>query len=290
MTVLGIDTSHWQGAVDFGAVKRAGYSFAFLQATDGVGVVDGMFATSRSRARAAGMTVGYYHFAQGGDPTAEADHFCATVGTLAVGELVALDWETTAADPPSWCRVWLDRVRDRLGVHPLIYMNQRVLAGFDWSQVVAGDYGLWLAKYDFTQSVPQTGAWSNVAIKQFSDRGSVPGVSGGVDLDVFFGSAATLARYGKQPPPPPPPPAPAPVPPVSPTQLPFLEELMAVSPADRAALIDDIAQAVRSDQFTITTGPGKGTKIADQTALRDLYQNVQALQADVAAIKRKLGA
>lgn len=272
MTLLGIDVSHWQGAVNFAAVKRAGYSFAILKATDGV-LSDPTFAANRALARAAGLTVGAYHFAEGGDPNAEADNFCRTVGSLTVGELAVLDWETKAGNPPLWCKTWLDRVASKLGARPLIYMNQTTLAGFDWRPVVAGNYGLWLAKYDGNQTQPAGGAWPVVAMKQFTSSGTVNGINGQCDLDVFFGDAAALARYGKQPPP-------------TPTPLPG----DTVTPQDIQAIATAVATMVRQDTFTITEGPNKGQKIADQTALRDTYQAVAAMRAELDAIKKKLGA
>jgi GH25 family lysozyme M1 (1,4-beta-N-acetylmuramidase) len=197
-TLLGIDVSNHQGLVDFAAVKRAGYAFVFLKATEGVGFTDGMFATDRAKARAAGLVVGAYHFSSAGDPIAEANAFCAVVGSLTTGDLVVLDWETSAPNPPAWCKAWLDRVSAILGVKPLIYLNQTERDGFDWTPVVSGDYGLWIAQYDGNQSVPASGKWPTVALKQDTSSGSVPGVAGGVDVDVFYGDANTLAAYGYQ--------------------------------------------------------------------------------------------
>jgi GH25 family lysozyme M1 (1,4-beta-N-acetylmuramidase) len=198
-TLLGIDVSNHQGPVDFGAVKRAGNAFVILKATEGVGFTDATFASNRTKAHAAGLVVGAYHFASGGDPVAEANAFCAVVGSLAAGELVVLDWETKTANPPAWCRMWLDRVAAVLGVKPLIYMNQTTRDGHDWSPVVAGDYGLWIAAYDNSATVvPSPGHWPNVALKQWTSGGSVPGVAGPTDRNVFFGDLTTLAAYGYQ--------------------------------------------------------------------------------------------
>jgi lysozyme len=285
MTLVGIDVSHWQGTVDFAAVKRAGYSFVILKASDGV-LSDPTFAGNRARAHVAGLTVGAYHFAEAGDPNAEADNFCRIVGSLAVGELAVLDWETKTANPPLWCKTWLDRVASKLGVRPLIYMNQNTLAGFNWAPVVAGNYGLWLAKYDNSQSQPAGGAWPVVAMKQFTSGGTVPGVSGQCDVDVFYGDAATLAKYGKQPAPVPPPPAPkpptpTPVPtpePPTPPSIDVLQEIAAMDPATYAKLVDDIATAaahkVWTSYFTATSGPSKGQQVLEGEAIKALYQAI----------------
>lgn len=222
MTLLGADISHYQGTPDFRAAKAAGLSFVFLKATEGTNYTDPTLNTNRNNAKAAGLVTGYYHFARNGDPVAEATQFCNAVGTLAAGELAALDWEVAGANPPAWSKVWLDTVAGRLGVKPLIYMNKSAEAGSDWTPVVRGDYGLWLANYDFsaTNPMPSVKHWPFVAIEQYSDRAQITGIVGGVDADVFQGTAETLAKYGKQgapapaptPTPPPPPPAPTPPP------------------------------------------------------------------------------
>lgn len=218
MTILGIDISHYQGNPDFGAVRAAGVGFVILKATENTNYTDPSLHTNLSNARANGLSVGFYHFARGTNADAEAQFFCNAVGALQPGDLVALDWEIQAGDPVGWSLAWLRAVEARLGVKPLIYMNQSTVAGFDWSPVVNENYGLWLAKYDNSQAAPSVAHWPFVAIKQYSDAGRINGVAGTVDLDVFEGSAEALAKYGFQgvaptpapAPTPPPPPAPAP--------------------------------------------------------------------------------
>ena len=62
----------------------------------------------------------------------------------ALGEAVlVLDWEVEATWNVAWAKQWLDRVYEKTGVKPMIYMSGAVITGNDWSSVVAGDYGLW---------------------------------------------------------------------------------------------------------------------------------------------------
>lgn len=197
MTLLGIDVSHWQRSVNWSTVRRAGYRFAILKATQNSGWSDDTFADKRAKARAAGLVTGAYHFAGPGDVAAEVSHFCRTVGTLQPGELIALDWEVTSRDPVGWCLAWLRAVEDRLGLKPLLYMNRSTCDGFNWTPVVQAGYPLWLARYDGSQAQPTGTRWPSVAMKQLTKTGSVPGIAGGVDVDVFYGDEAALARLGK---------------------------------------------------------------------------------------------
>lgn len=195
--IHGCDLSNHQGSPDFTAVRSAGLEFVVLKATEGVGYQDPRCAASRARAREAGLVVGLYHFARAGDPVAEADFFARSTGGLAPGEFAVLDWEVPAADPVGWCAAWLHTAAQRLAVRPLVYLNRSLRDGHDWSPVIAGDFGLWLARYDGVPDAVPPGPWPVLAMKQYSDEGSVPGVDGPVDLDVFYGTAEQLRAYAR---------------------------------------------------------------------------------------------
>ena len=96
VTYEGIDVSSYQGSVDWAQVKGAGLVFAFAKATQGTSQVDPEFATNWSGMRAAGLVCGAYHFLDADqDPTAQAEHFLATV-KLEAGDLPpVLDIEVT---------------------------------------------------------------------------------------------------------------------------------------------------------------------------------------------------
>lgn len=193
--LTGPDVSHFQGAVDFAAVKAAGHSFAVVKATEGTGYTDPLFAINRNRAAGAGLHVGMYHFARAGDPHAEAAYFLQQVGTLKPGEFVVLDWEVPHPNPPLWCAAWMKHVGGSLKVKPLLYMNQTARDGWDWTALVPASL-LWLAKYDNSPAPSPAGAWRSLTMKQFTDRGACPGISGGVDLNAFYGDATALANLG----------------------------------------------------------------------------------------------
>lgn len=217
----GIDISHHQGTPNFDQVHAAGVQFVIAKATEGTGFIDDQFARNRAETHRIGAIFGAYHFADGGDPIAEANHFCAIVGALAVGEFPVLDWETRHPDPAAWCKAFCDQVKARTGVKPLVYLNQSTLAGYDWSPVVGGDYGLWLAKYDGAPgATPQAGRWPFCAMKQYTSSGHVPGIGGNVDMDAFYGDLGALLRYGKQGGAPAPAPVPAPAPKPAPAPAP----------------------------------------------------------------------
>ncbi|MBX3111392.1 MAG: hypothetical protein KF857_05220 [Fimbriimonadaceae bacterium] len=196
--IWGIDISKWQGTVDFAQVKTA-VSFIVMRSDYGTSR-DERYLYNRAAAEAQGIAIGFYHYAypQYHSATEEADYFSTNVAPLKPGQFVVLDFEEAwSGDKVAWCKTWLDRVKSRLGIKPLIYINLSTARSLDWSSVIAGDYGLWLARWDYDKDAeaPST-PWPFVAMRQYSDRETVPGISGRVDGDVFYGTLDDLLKYG----------------------------------------------------------------------------------------------
>jgi lysozyme len=208
---MGIDVSRFQGAIAWPSVAGSGIRFAFVQASRGSGAdctvkplqcgPDPYFATNRLAAESAGIRVGAYHraFATGAtaadaraDALAEADIFIAAVGTLQPGELVpVIDAETpftgmTSSSLRTWIRVFVKRVTKRLGRKPMIYTN-----GTSWSatgnttEFARAKYPLWVAEWGVSRPSVPAGNWAGrgYSVWQFTSSGSVPGISGRVDMD-----------------------------------------------------------------------------------------------------------
>jgi lysozyme len=192
--VQGIDVSHFQGVVDWQQVAKAGMSFAFAKATEGITYVDPQFSTNWAGIKAAGLVRGAYHFFEANDDaTAQAQHFLATV-KLAPGDLPpVLDIETTAgvSDEQIWSGVStrIQVVEQATGRQPILY----TAPGF-WNShapdLTLTRYPLWLADYAAQALLPH--GWSSWLFWQHSQSGSVAGVTGAVDLDLFSGTLQQL--------------------------------------------------------------------------------------------------
>lgn len=195
MSIDGVDVSHYQGTVDFPRLAAAGKHLVMVKATEGTGFVDPRHAGNVDEARKAGLTVGHYHYFTNTPDAAAQAAFFVRIAARRPGELLALDFEGTAAraGDTAGALTWLEHVLALTGTRPLIYMDIDTLAAGDWSTVVAGDFGLWLA----CPHNPQAPAapWPFAAIRQVG-TGTTPGVTGPVDLDVFAGDDAQLAAYG----------------------------------------------------------------------------------------------
>jgi lysozyme len=199
--VQGIDVSHYQGTVDWQQVAQAGKAFAFAKATEGTTFVDPQFAANWSGIQAAGLVRGAYHFFEpNDDATQQAQLFLATV-QLAPGDLApVLDVETTGgvSDSQLWSGVatWLGLVGEATGLPPILY----TAPGF-WDSnapdLALTQYPLWLADYAVQPTLPN--GWTSWLFWQYTQSGSVAGVTGAVDLDVFSGTMLDLQELVQGP-------------------------------------------------------------------------------------------
>jgi lysozyme len=197
----GIDVSYHQGAIDWRRVAASGMRFAFLRTSAGTLTADTAYAANRSGARAAGLTIGSYHFANpdgaANDAANEAAWFLRNA-TISSGDLLpVLDLEVAnGLDPASltaWAQAWLSQVTAATGVRPIVYTNNAFwassMANTDWF-ARNGYPVLWIANWTSASqpSVP-AGSWggSGWTFWQHSSTGSVPGIAGAVDLDRFNG-------------------------------------------------------------------------------------------------------
>ncbi len=190
--VHGIDVSRYQGNVDWPVIAR-NYQFVFLKATEGTTLKDRYFKQHWQRLGTLSLKRGAYHFflpAQ--DATLQAKYFIRQV-SLKRGDLPpVLDVEITQHLPSatlvSRIKQWMEMIEGHYGVKPLIYTNQAFYRQHLQGKLTG--YPIWIARYSFVtpKSTPNWHFW------QYSDQGQVNGITGKVDLNVFYGSLSDLDR------------------------------------------------------------------------------------------------
>lgn len=203
----GLDVSAYQGDINFDLLKPV-VDFIIIKATEGNGFLDHKYLRNQTEARRVGIPLGYYHFARpdlGNTPEAEAEWFCKEKSPddqIRDGEFLCLDFEVHYHDAVNWCLKFLDHLAKQYepAIRALLYLNISQTKAFDWTPVINGGYGLWLAQYDYDPNAPVVkNPWPVTAFKQYSNRGKFPGINGNVDADVFYGDLKALAAYGQQP-------------------------------------------------------------------------------------------
>lgn len=125
--------------------------------------------------------------AGGGDPIQEAEHFASLVPDLQPGEILALDFEVDHPDPVAYAWLFLVRTEELTGPKPLFYTIMNRVWSYDWKPIVDNGNHLWGAIYDGNPEVfPAPGSWPALAIKQYTNKATLPGISSGsVDMNVF---------------------------------------------------------------------------------------------------------
>ena len=199
----GIDISHHQKGIDLGAIDT---DFVIIKATEGNGYTDEMCDTFYQKAKSLGKKLGVYHFARpdlGNTPEAEADWFVKETLGYHKEAMLILDWESGNLQDTTWARKWLDRVYSKTGVRPVIYMSASVMRSANWGDVVAGDYGLWVANYGSNDGTPQDSVfdkyplkyWGFYALWQYTSVGRLSGYNGNLDLNYFSGDKSAWDKY-----------------------------------------------------------------------------------------------
>ena len=197
-TVPGIDVSSHQGVIDWQAVAGDGIGFAIIQAgyrgySDGMCSEDEQFRANLSGAKAAGLETGVYFFSQAVNEE-EAREEAAYVLGLLNGEALDLpvyyDWERVESAPArtdevngetvTACAKAFCETVEAGGYEAGVYFNQNyVYTLVDLAQLL--DYPLWMAQY---QTVPDF--FYHFTCWQYTDSGTVAGITGPVDLDLRF--------------------------------------------------------------------------------------------------------
>lgn len=192
--VQGIDVSHYQGEVAWHEVAQAGYAFAFVKATQGITSVDPQLEANWNGTSAAGILRGAYHFYEpADDPEQQAEHFLTAVSFGSGALPPTLDIEISGGQSASTiCEgigVWLAKVKDVTGQTPLVYTAPTFWATLNTARF--GEYPLWVAEYGVSSPKIPSG-WKSWTFWQHSESGTVSGISGSVDLNLFQGTLAQL--------------------------------------------------------------------------------------------------
>lgn len=185
--VRGIDVSAHNGIIDFGKVKEAGIDFVFIKASEGTDFRDRRFSANIDSASAHGIPAGAYHFFRyDKDGVAQAVNlYNALEGRVPdLGVVIDVEDEGNPRDgDPAVVVANLAEMIDYLylrGLPVMLYTNKDGYNQF-LRQAFAG-YPLWICSFSENPIDAEWTFW------QYSHTGSVPGIKGNVDLNVFNGT------------------------------------------------------------------------------------------------------
>ncbi|WP_245256556.1 glycoside hydrolase family 25 protein [Bartonella tamiae] len=201
--VHGTDVSKYQGAIDWASVAKSGISFAFIKATEGGDRVDEYFVRNWNGTKQVGLPRGAYHFyyycrsAQD-----QAKWFIKNVpkDNSALPPVLDMEWNhlspTCKIRPPaatirSEMRVFLSMIEKHYGKKPIIYTTVDFFDRNDLDQIKG--YNFWLrsvAGHPEEKYGPHP--WT---FWQYTGTGTIPGITGDVDINVFTGSRNDWKKF-----------------------------------------------------------------------------------------------
>lgn len=197
--VIGIDVSKYQSSIDWKQVKNAGVDFVMVRCGyrgygSGVLVEDPMFRSHVAGAKAAGLKVGLYFFSQA-ITEAEAVEEASMAVSLArsVGGItlpIAIDSEYAAggagradglnkADRTTITKAFCNTIANS-GYTPMVYASKSWFSTH-LNVSALGSYRIWVAHY-----AAQCGYTGRYDIWQYTDKGTVAGVKGKVDMNISY--------------------------------------------------------------------------------------------------------
>jgi GH25 family lysozyme M1 (1,4-beta-N-acetylmuramidase) len=199
----GIDVSHYQGTITWTSVKSAGIQFAFIKATEGTTYKDPTFNANYLHAYNAKVIRGAYHFARPdlSSGAAQATYFAGNGGAWSADSLTLpgmLDLEggcysKSASAMQSWILDFYNTYKAKTGRDILIYTSPSW-----WNSCTGGWSGMYsksplvVANWTTASSPSIPSGFPYWTFWQYTDSGSVSGVSGAVDRDRFSADSSRL--------------------------------------------------------------------------------------------------
>lgn len=194
----GIDVSQWQGEIDWQQVKDSGVEFVIIRVggrgtgDEGRLYSDDLAQSYYEGAVAAGLKVGAYFFSQSvtvEEAVEEAEFVLDAVKDWQVQLPLVYDWEYMGADARTggmdartltdMAKAFCDTILDA-GYQTMLYFGHSQSVDLMHLEELV-DYPFWLAKYSTIMDYPyKIHAW------QYTDQGTVPGISGNVDMNLLF--------------------------------------------------------------------------------------------------------
>ena len=194
----GIDISRYQAGININVLD---IDFVIVKATEGVGYSDTNYKEYLTAAINSNKKIGLYHYARpdlGNTPEDEATWFISTVKDYIKKAILVLDWEVNISNT-DWAYNFLKTVYEKTGVRPIIYMSASPANTYDWTRVVNGNFGLWIASYGANTGAPGTPPtnkyWPFYILWQYTSKGYINGYSKNLDLDYFYGTKDTWDKY-----------------------------------------------------------------------------------------------
>ncbi|AYJ41610.1 GH25 family lysozyme [Lactiplantibacillus pentosus] len=210
MSLKGFDVASYQAGMNVG---EAAGDFVLVKATEGIDYTNPEFNGHAKQTLSAGKKLGVYHFIRNDSDIKKQVNYFLTVVKPYIGKaMLVLDFENTTGSTiqnqtgVGLAKQWLDYVYQQTGVRSVLYTGVSCENSLDWSSVVKANYGLWIAQYNNYNVVNvyqprdlygSLKNWKTAVMFQYTSTGRLPGWSGDLDFDVFYGDKSAWDKYAK---------------------------------------------------------------------------------------------
>lgn len=192
--VMGIDISSHNGKADFHEASKSGVEFVWIKASEGETFKDRNFYMNYNNSGHAGLKRGAYHFFRfDKDGVSQALNLLDVVGDRKLEMGVAIDIESSGNPEDIDDKVVKDRIAAMVdylnlrGVSPTLYCNKK-----DYYRYLEDSFpghSLWICSLSEDQTPSEWDFW------QYTHRGTVRGLKGHVDMNVFGGQREDWTRF-----------------------------------------------------------------------------------------------
>lgn len=192
----GIDVSHYQGEIDWQQVRDAGFTFAIIRVGGrGYGEEGKLYEDLSAQqnyegAKAAGMKVGAYFFSQAIteiEAREEARYALSLIEGWELDLPLVYDWEHISEEARTGTMEESDKIRftkafcqtvEKAGVQPMVYVAPWASTEY---MLAVEQYPVWLVLYSDQMTFQY-----HFDYWQYSCTGSVPGIEGDVDINLYI--------------------------------------------------------------------------------------------------------
>ena len=192
-TKIGIDVSSWQGDIDYEAVKKAGVEFVFIRVGSTRGIngeyfLDKKFQRNIEGFNKVGIPVGIYFYSYANNKASaieDAKWVIDQIKDYKIDLPVAYDWESWSFynefhqsfySLSTNAKAYLDTINNA-GYEGILYSSKNYLEKV-WYDL---GYDVWLAHY-----TEKTSYKGNYKYWQLCSNGKVDGISGNVDINIYY--------------------------------------------------------------------------------------------------------
>lgn len=188
--LTGIDISNHQGNISWKEIDQNEVNFAFIKATEGTTFTDKSFDKNWEESHDAGFLRGAYHYfnieSDGGE---QAEHFISVVPKENNTLPPVIDIEELGDNQARMIvelRQFATEIEKHYDVKPIFYVNKLTYENYVRDHFK--DYIIWYAVYNASPPIDEWTFW------QYTDKGSVKGIDGAVDMNKFKGSKEDIMK------------------------------------------------------------------------------------------------